>query len=34
MDTTMRSGEEMVGLAQAFEKAELEEYRPGESPKK
>ncbi len=31
---TMRPGEEMVGLAQAFENAELEEYRPGEGKKK
>ncbi|MBE2181022.1 MAG: 30S ribosomal protein S1 [Chthoniobacterales bacterium] len=31
---TMRPGDEMVGLAQAFEKAELEEYRPGEGKKK
>lgn len=30
METTMRSGEEMVGLAKAFEAAELDEYRPGE----
>jgi small subunit ribosomal protein S1 len=34
MDSTMRSGEEMVGLAKAFENAELEEYRPGEGKKK
>ena len=34
MDNTMRSGEQMVGLAQAFENAELEEYRPGEGKKK
>ena len=34
MDNSMRSGEEMVGLAQAFENAELDEYRPGEGKKK
>ncbi len=34
MDSTLRSGEEMVGLAQAFENAELEEYRPGQGGKK
>ena len=34
METTMRSGEEMVGLAKAFEAAELDEYRPGEGKKK
>ncbi|MEI6339237.1 MAG: S1 RNA-binding domain-containing protein, partial [Verrucomicrobiota bacterium] len=34
MDNTMRAGEEMVGLAKAFEAAELEEYRPGEGKKK
>lgn len=34
MDSTMRSGGEMVGLAQAFEAAELEEFRPGEGKKK
>jgi small subunit ribosomal protein S1 len=34
MESTMRSGEEMVGLAKAFEAAELEEYRPGEGKKK
>ncbi|MEI7866191.1 MAG: S1 RNA-binding domain-containing protein, partial [Chthoniobacterales bacterium] len=34
MDNTLRSGEEMVGLAKAFEAAELEEYRPGEGKKK
>lgn len=31
---TLRPGEELVGLAKAFEKAELEEYRPGEGKKK
>ena len=31
---TLRPGEEMVGLAQAFENAELDEYRPGEGKKK
>jgi small subunit ribosomal protein S1 len=34
MDNSMRSGEEMVGLAQAFQNAELDEYRPGEGKKK
>jgi small subunit ribosomal protein S1 len=34
MESSMRSGEEMVGLAKAFEAAELEEYRPGEGKKK
>ena len=34
MESTLRSGEEMVGLAKAFEAAELEEYRPGEGKKK
>ncbi len=34
MDNSMRSGEQMVGLAQAFENAELDEYRPGEGKKK
>lgn len=31
---TVRPGEELVGLAKAFEAAELEEYRPGEGKKK
>ncbi len=31
---TLRPGEELVGLAKAFEAAELEEYRPGEGKKK
>ncbi len=30
---TLRPGEDMVGLAQAFENANFEEYRPGESKK-
>jgi small subunit ribosomal protein S1 len=34
MESTMRSGDEMVGLAKAFEAAELDEYRPGEGKKK
>jgi small subunit ribosomal protein S1 len=34
MESTMRSGEEMVGLAKAFDVAALEEYRPGEGKKK
>ena len=34
MESTMRSGEEMVGLAKAFDAAALEEYRPGEGKKK
>jgi len=34
MESTMRSSEQMVGLAKAFEAAELEEYRPGEGKKK
>ncbi|MBU3666083.1 MAG: 30S ribosomal protein S1 [Chthoniobacterales bacterium] len=34
MESTLRSGEQMVGLAQAFENAELEEYRPGQGKKK
>jgi len=33
MDTT-RPGDEMVGLAQAFENAELDESRPGQGKKK
>jgi small subunit ribosomal protein S1 len=31
---TMRPGDEMVGLAQAFENAELDEFRPGQGKKK
>lgn len=34
MESSLRSGEQMVGLAQAFENAELEEYRPGQGKKK
>ena len=34
MESTLRSGEEMVGLAKAFDAAALEEYRPGEGKKK
>jgi small subunit ribosomal protein S1 len=31
---TMRPGDEMVGLAQAFENAALDEFRPGQGKKK
>ena len=31
---SLRPGEDMVGLEQAFQAAQLDEYRPGDSKKK